>query len=408
MASVIEEIDEQRIEELRGTIDQLVESGKYEQAQEAIHQLLREHPDDWQGLTRLSQCLLMEESFEEAEEIAEQLLEQDPHSEEALLLMSQIYKSQAQWDNAIRYLEQVIAINPEWDIPHYGLAEALYRKPDLAKSVVGYFRKSIKAEYWECHNRAESELLKAMELNPDQVEHHALYGLVLDRLLRVQEAEVHLRKAIVLGPMHPIGHAAYAEFLFLQGKFKEFRDHAKQALMLDPRHSMSQGLSAKLEQYETSPAKILKTLIATHQIRAKFSKQPAYHYLRAAMLMIEHGDTRPRKELQAYLRYEPDDENAQLLYGKALFESRRYNQAHRYFRSLQQQRPGNVYIEQWLRKCDKVSAVKRHVIFPVLLTSWKIVYYLFYPPLKLLGWPIYLYIRNKRTQKGEQQLERNN
>lgn len=399
-STTIDETDDQRIDELRETINHRFETGKYEQALELIHELLREFPDDWQGLMRLSQCRLMQERFEEAEQAAKQLLEQDPHSENVLLLLSQIYRNQAKWATAIQYLEQAIAENPEWDVLHYNLAEILYRKENVSLAVEGYFRSRISPSYLKNQGRAEAALLKAMELSPGKMEHHALYGLVLDRLLRVDEAEAQFHQAITLDPMNPFSHASYADFLYIQGKFKEFRDHASQALMLDPHHPMSQDLAAKLEDYERSPANLLRSLAGTHRLRAKLSANPAYHYLRAAMLMIELGDSEPHKELRAYLRLVPDDQNAQLLYGKALFDSRRYLKAERYFITLQKQSAGNAYAEEWLLRCGNVSAYKKYVLYPAYFAIGKSLYYIFFPPVKLLAWPIYLYNRRKFIRSG--------
>jgi predicted Zn-dependent protease len=399
----IDEIEDQRIEELRETINHHYEAGKYEQALELIHELLRELPDDWHGLMRLSQCQLMQECFEEAEQAAKRLLEQDPHSDHVLLLLSQIYRNQAKWTIAIEYLEQAMTENPEWDVLHYNLAEILYRKENVSLAVEGYFTSRISPHYLKNQGRAEASLLKAMELSPGKMEHHALYGLVLDRLLRVDEAEAQFHQAITLDPMSPFSHAAYAEFLYIQGKFKEFRDHAHQALMLDPHDPMSKDLAAKLDAYEESPVNVLKSLAGTHRLRAKFSKNPAYHYLRAAMLMIEYGDLEPHKELKAYLRLVPDDQSVQLLYGKALFDSWRYLKAQRYFKALQKQYAGNAYAEEWLLRCGNVSFYRKYILYPTFFAIGKSLYYIFFPPIKLLAWPIYLYNRRKLIRSGAEQ-----
>ncbi|MHA7965258.1 tetratricopeptide repeat protein [Paenibacillus sp. CAU 1782] len=387
--------EDQRIEELRETINHLFETGKYGQALGYIHELLKEFPNDWQGLMKLSRCHLMQDRLEEAEQVAKQLLEQDPRNEETLLLLSQIYRDQAKWNMSIAFLEQAIAENPEWDYLHFSMAQTLFNKQNLFLCVDGYFKRRINPDYLKNHQSAEVSLLKAMELRPGTMDHHALYGLVLDRLLRVDEAEVQFHKAITMEPMNPYGHACYAEFLYIQGKFKEFRDHANQALMLDPHHPMAESLTIKLDNYENSPAKILKELTATHQLRAELSPNPAYHYWRAALLMNEHGGSEPHRELRAYLRLVPDNQNAQLLYGKALFDSRRYLKAQRYFQTLSKLPTANRYAEEWLQKCFRVTFYKKYILYPAFFAIGKTLFHLFFSLFKLLGWPIYIYNRNK-------------
>lgn len=388
-------------EEIRNTIQQLFESRKYSEALEHIYALLRELPDDWEGQLWLSKCLLIEECYEEAEEVAEQMLTQDPEDADALFVLSQIYVNQKLWSQAIDYLEQTIAASPEWDVPHHRLALTLYRSENMALAAQGYFKQSFEKGYLQRTKRAEAELIKAMELSPGKAEYHAHYGLLLDRMLQHEAAERHLQEAIILEPMNAEVHSAYAEFYYAQGKMKELREHINQALMLEPEHHIANNLAIKLEEYEKQPIKVLKPLIRIQELRARLSENPSYYYWRAVVLKLELGGSNPRKELQAYLRLVPDDQNAQLLYGKALYDSRRYLKAEHFFKSLKQQNGDNAYIEQWMQTCSNVNPIKKYVLFPAILAVGSIFRYVLLPIVKLVFiYPIYVYLRYKTKQKG--------
>jgi len=81
--------------------------------------------------------------------------------------------------------------------------------------------------------RAKENLGKALALNPDSGEAHAVLGHWQTFELRWEEAEMEFRKALELSPSYD-AHARYAGLLMYLGKLDEALYEARKAQALDP------------------------------------------------------------------------------------------------------------------------------------------------------------------------------
>jgi adenylate cyclase len=82
--------------------------------------------------------------------------------------------------------------------------------------------------------KTKENLDKALALNPDLGEAHALLGFWLQNELRWEEAAVELRKALELSPSYADAHSNYASLLSSIGKLDEALYEARKAQELDP------------------------------------------------------------------------------------------------------------------------------------------------------------------------------
>jgi DNA-binding winged helix-turn-helix (wHTH) protein/tetratricopeptide (TPR) repeat protein len=81
---------------------------------------------------------------------------------------------------------------------------------------------------------AESELKRALNLNPNSAEAHRGYGILLSLLRRFDEAVAHGERARQLDPLALITRANEAMFLYYAGHFKEAAGCLQSTLELEP------------------------------------------------------------------------------------------------------------------------------------------------------------------------------
>lgn len=81
---------------------------------------------------------------------------------------------------------------------------------------------------------AESELKRALDLNPNSAEAHRAYGILFSSLRRFDEAVVHGELARQLDPLALITRANEAMFLYYAGHLNEAEESLKSTLELEP------------------------------------------------------------------------------------------------------------------------------------------------------------------------------
>lgn len=81
---------------------------------------------------------------------------------------------------------------------------------------------------------AESELIRALDLNPNSAEAHRGYGILLSSLRSFQQAVEHGRRARQLDPLALITRANEAMFLYYAGELAEAEECLKSTLELEP------------------------------------------------------------------------------------------------------------------------------------------------------------------------------
>ena len=124
---------------------------------------------------------------------------------------------------SVEYFEQALAADPEYALAHAGLADAyliLVWRVWLPKD------KGLPM--------AKEHALKALEIDPNLGEAHAILGSIAVLEWQWQEAETELLKAIELNPNYATGRQYYSEYLDIIGQPEEAREQINRALELDP------------------------------------------------------------------------------------------------------------------------------------------------------------------------------
>ena len=125
---------------------------------------------------------------------------------------------------SIGYFEQAIALDQNYALAYYGLAES-YR----SIAMVGDLRPK------DTFPQAAAAARKAIELDPLLAEPHVTLEFVLTWFEWDWEgAEKEAHRAIELNPNLPFAHVALAQVLAAKGRFEEALEHTSRARQLDP------------------------------------------------------------------------------------------------------------------------------------------------------------------------------
>jgi TolB-like protein/DNA-binding winged helix-turn-helix (wHTH) protein/Flp pilus assembly protein TadD len=150
---------------------------------------------------------------------------------------------------AISYFNQAIAIDPNYSLPHSGLAE-IYQitdRPELARQEVQKAL-SLDDQSAEAHNSlanmlylfdrdwesASREFKRALELDQNYAPAHHWYSMFLVVEGRKTEALAEAEKAYELDPLSPVVGANLAKILEESGQNDKAIDQAKKTLDLEP------------------------------------------------------------------------------------------------------------------------------------------------------------------------------
>jgi TolB-like protein/Tfp pilus assembly protein PilF len=132
--------------------------------------------------------------------------------------------SRAGVDESVAYFNDAIRKDPTFAPAYVGLAGA-YNK--LGTIFVG-------APPDEVRPKVMSNARKALELDPQLAEAHALLADVLQRQWHWAEAEAEYKRALELNPNDPVAHVAFAGWLVCQGRTDEALGWSRRARELDP------------------------------------------------------------------------------------------------------------------------------------------------------------------------------
>jgi tetratricopeptide (TPR) repeat protein len=124
----------------------------------------------------------------------------------------------------VEYLRQAIQMDPNYAAAHAELAQCL---------AVPCYYGSVDPN--DAYPKARAAALRALELDPDLAEGHAVLGLILQTYdWKWTAAEKEFQRAIELNPNYPMAHYHYSYFLAELGRYNEAIHEATEALSRDP------------------------------------------------------------------------------------------------------------------------------------------------------------------------------
>jgi uncharacterized protein (TIGR02996 family) len=132
--------------------------------------------------------------------------------------------TRAEIEQSIAYFEDAIAKDPTFAPAYVGLAGAY---EGLGSSFVG-----VPTD--ETRPKVIRAARKALELDPQLAEAHALLGRVLKKQFQWADAEAEFKQALALNPNNSVAHLEYADWLASHGRMDEALDWARRARELDP------------------------------------------------------------------------------------------------------------------------------------------------------------------------------
>ena len=197
--------------------------------------------------------------------------------------------SRAEIEQSIACFEEAIAKDPTFAPAYVGLADAYER---LGGSFLG-------APTEETRPKVIRAARKALELDSQLAEAHALLGRVLQKQFQWADAEAEYKQALALNPNSSSAHLEYADWLACHGRMDEALDWSRRARELDPLGNAGDTLGWILFQarrYDDS-IRELQSMLAVRP-------DDAVAHLDLAFSMIANGQAKeaiPDLEKTAYL-----------------------------------------------------------------------------------------------------------
>ncbi len=194
--------------------------------------------------------------------------------------------------NCIQYYEKAIASDSNFAEAYSGLANAQF---------------NLAAWGWlpfeEGATKSIPNCLKALEINPDCAEAHAVIGAIQvwgER--KFEEGRQEFIKSVALNPNFATTRQWYAQLLMITGPIDEAREHINRAVELEPYFWVVQNVNAWIYYFEDKNDKAIEACIIARNLKPNFSDNTWLFFLNYAKL----GETDMAvKELQHILNYIP-------------------------------------------------------------------------------------------------------
>lgn len=164
---------------------------------------------------------------------------------------------------SLKYYEMAIAKDSTFAEAYAGLANAWYNL-----SAWGWFK-----PYFDGIARARENFTRALELDPDCAEAHALRGVWLAYPEgKFEESKAELGRAIELNPNYPTTYQWYAQLLMITGPIEDARKHVDRAVELEPYFWVVHNLNAWIYYFEEEYEKGIEACVAARDLNPDFTE----------------------------------------------------------------------------------------------------------------------------------------
>ncbi len=175
---------------------------------------------------------------------------------------------------SLKYYEMAIAKDSTFAEAYAGLANAWYNL-----SAWGWFK-----PYYDGIARARENFTRALELDPDCAEAHALRGVWLAYPEgKFEESKTELGRALELNPNYPTTYQWYAQLLMITGPIEDARKHVDRAVELEPYFWVVHNLSAWIYYFEEEYEKGIDACLIARDLNPDFIDNSwlfALHYVK--------------------------------------------------------------------------------------------------------------------------------
>lgn len=168
--------------------------------------------------------------YNEAESFVNKLLDKNPNDTTAQAYLGEIYSSRYKLDAAEKQFQKILAKDPTNAMAHNGLGQVYYRRTASSDMT---FRGNIENYY----NKALQEYTLAVKSNPNLYQAYDNTGKILLDAGRLNDAEKYFKKALEIKPDYSKGVENYGRVLFAKNQIDAAIDQYKEAIRLNSKNS---------------------------------------------------------------------------------------------------------------------------------------------------------------------------
>lgn len=231
------------------------ETGKMEEAKEALLHILGSEPENIQALISLANILMSEGRMEEVAAVCKQTLAVDEKSVQAHMLLGEVYMAEEKHAEALPFLEEAFEIQPK--LTQNGL--------NLAACLIGL----------DQFERAEPLLKSVIAENPRFPFANFNLGLLYEGLGRWEDARRAYTEEIASYPQEYRARFNRGKIFFRLGERQAYLDEMREVVAIAPRQAegylfLARGLLSEPESIDEAAGLVEKglSLAATDELKA--------------------------------------------------------------------------------------------------------------------------------------------
>ena len=213
---------------------------EYDVALARLDEVIREDPEIMEARQVRANIYLQLDRPEDAVAKCQEALKIDPEYHAAIFTLAQAYKKLKKYDEAIAGFNRALQLDPRDPKPYVNLGEIYLGTKELDQAIASFEQAiSIDPEHGSlAHNslgaaflekkmleRAEQELLKALEMRPRIPDAHYNLGLLYEEKGDIEKAIEEYKKEIEI---HPAAHPAHFNLAILYGKTGRLREEVQE------------------------------------------------------------------------------------------------------------------------------------------------------------------------------------
>jgi tetratricopeptide (TPR) repeat protein len=213
---------------------------EYDVALARLDEVIREDPEIMEARQVRANIYLQLDRPEDAVAECQEALKIDPEYHAAIFTLAQAYKKLKKYDEAIAGFNRALQLDPRDPKPYVNLGEIYLGTKELDQAIASFEQAiSIDPEHSSlAHNslgaaflekkmleRAEQELLKALEMRPRIPDAHYNLGLLYEEKGDIEKAIEEYKKEIEI---HPAAHPAHFNLAILYGKTGRLREEVQE------------------------------------------------------------------------------------------------------------------------------------------------------------------------------------
>lgn len=239
---------------------ELLDAGKYDDAEALLKKLLADKPDVEYAEVSLGDIYLRQQKFDEAAAIYRSVLKRNPESAICYVHLGDIGEATGRFDEALQNYQLALDRQPDSAKLHYntGRVLVLLQRDDEA---IGHFQQTIELDpgyvfahielgsAWMRQGRLASALVEyevALQYDANSVFAHMNAANVLSQMRRGDEVLPHLEQAANIAPQDVEVQFQLGAFLAHQGQLGRARSQLERVLKLAPDHGLAKDLLQSL------------------------------------------------------------------------------------------------------------------------------------------------------------------